>query len=202
MKLFFSLLVIVFLAFSGYHLTFKGFKLPLFARKFYLTGTEFLFLGLLLGPKFTDIIDMETFVRLEPLTAFLLGWTGLLFGFQFEIKKMRRSPLDILLCALMEGALTAAVVSLGVGLICFFCFEFTRVQTFITVLVLSAAAVPTSQAGLALISFDSSWPRKNLVGHLRYISGIDGLMAMLLLGFLFFTRPVLTVEIRNGSIRD
>jgi len=50
MKIIFALLIIVFLAFSGYHLTFRGFKLPLFAREFYLTGTEFLFLGLLLGP--------------------------------------------------------------------------------------------------------------------------------------------------------
>jgi len=49
MKIVFALLIIVFLAFSGYHLTFRSLKLPLFAREFYLTGTEFLFLGLLLG---------------------------------------------------------------------------------------------------------------------------------------------------------
>jgi hypothetical protein len=194
MKLFFSFLLIIFLAFSGYHLTFRGFKLPLFARKFYLTGTEFLFLGLLLGPEFTNVIDMETQVRLEPLTTFLLGWTGLLFGFQFEIKKIRRFPSELLFSTLLHGALTAAIVFLGVGILCFAGFGFTRIQTLITALVLCSAAVPTSQTGLALIVPKSAAYRKNMIEHLRFISGMDGVIALLVLGILFIFRPMFTVE--------
>ena len=96
MKVTFALLIIIFLAFSGYHLTFRHFRLPLFARIFYLTGTEFLVLGLLLGPQFLNLMDPETQKGLAPLTALLLGWIGLLFGFQFEIKKLRRVPPGIL----------------------------------------------------------------------------------------------------------
>jgi len=73
MKLFFAFLLIVFLAFSGYHLTFRGFRLPLFARKFYLTGIEFLFLGFLLGPQFFNLLDSATCRGLEPLSVLLLG---------------------------------------------------------------------------------------------------------------------------------
>lgn len=194
MKIVFSFLLIVFLAFSGYQLTFRGFKLPLFVRKFYLTGTEFLFLGLLLGPDFTNIIDADTSVGLEPLKTFLLGWTGLLFGFQFEIKKMRRFPLDLFFSALIEGVITAAVVFLSVGAACFFGFGHTPVQSFIMALVLSTAATPTAQTGLALLVSGSSGPQKNMVGVLKYISGIDGLIAMALLGILFLFRPSLSVE--------
>ena len=103
MKIFFALLLIIFLAFSGYHLTFRRIELPLFARKFYLTGTEYLFLGLLLGPQFFNLLDSQTLLGLEPLFALLLGWIGLIFGFQFEIVKLRRFPLEFLSAAIIES---------------------------------------------------------------------------------------------------
>ena len=50
MKIVFALLIVIMLCFSGYHLTFRGLKLPIIARKLQLTGTEFLFLGLFPKP--------------------------------------------------------------------------------------------------------------------------------------------------------
>jgi hypothetical protein len=60
MKIIFALLIIILLAFSGYHISFKRLRLPLFAREFHLTGTEFLFLGLLMGPLFFNLLDAPT----------------------------------------------------------------------------------------------------------------------------------------------
>ncbi|MFO7964730.1 MAG: cation:proton antiporter [Desulfobacterales bacterium] len=194
MKIFFSFLLIIFLAFSGYHLTFRGFKLPLFARRFYLTGTEFLFLGLLLGPHFTNIINTETSIRLEPITTFLLGWTGLLFGFQFELRKMLRFPIPLHLSALLEGMSSAITVFGGAVLLSLFYFEFAWTRTLIAALALCAVAVPTAQTGLAMVVSESSEHQKNMVGNLKFVSGLDGLIAMLILGVLFFFRPSLAVE--------
>ena len=103
MKIFFALLLIIFLAFSGYHLTFKRLKLPFFKYKIYLTGTEFLFLGLLLGPQFLNLLDTQTMGGLDPLSALLLGWIGLLFGFQFEFSRLRRFPEQFLIAGIFEG---------------------------------------------------------------------------------------------------
>ena len=111
MKIFAALLIIIFLTFSGYHLSFRSFKLPLFARKFYLTGTEYIFLGLLLGPFFLNLLDEKTISSLEPLTALLLGWIGLLCGFQFEIMEIKRFSKTYLGAAITESVVTFLVVA-------------------------------------------------------------------------------------------
>lgn len=191
MKIFFTLLLLLFLAFSGYHLTFRGFKLPLFARKFYLTGTEFLFLGLLIGPQFLNLMDTQTCVKLEPLTTFLLGWIGLLFGFQFEISKLRRYPIEYLLSTLLEGLLTSSIVFAVIMAACIVGFNLSLAQSLIAALILSAAAVCTAQTGLALISPDVGPGRKNLTAFLKYMSAMDGISAMFILGAVFFFRPML-----------
>lgn len=194
MKLFFAFLIVILLIFSGYHLTFRGFKLPLFARKFYLTGTEFLFLGLLLGPEFLDLLDAETSAGLAPLSAYALGWIGLLFGFQFEISKLRRFPVEFFLSAILESCLTSLLVFAGTYMICSLYFEFVVSQSLITALVFSATAACTAQTGLALVSSEVTARRKSEIGFLRFISGIDGLSAMLILGLVFFSRPILSME--------
>ncbi len=196
MKIFFALLLISFLSISGYHLTFRGIRLPLFARKFYLTGTEFLFLGLLLGPQFLDILDEQTCISLEPLSALLLGWIGLLFGFQFEISKIRRFPSEFFLASIVEGLLTFFIVFSGI----YYLFSLSTLS-FISVLsvsmkisvslTLAAAATCTAQTGLALFAPESVERRSNTVKLLQYISSIDGISAMLIFCLVFIFRPSL-----------
>ena len=188
MKIVFALLIIVFLAFSGYHLTFRGFKLPLFAREFYLTGTEFLFLGLLLGPQFLNLLDTETLKGLEPVGALLLGWIGLLFGFQFEIVRLRRFPLDFFKAAILESLLTFVLVFFGVYFALPLFFEIPEVKHIVLSLTLSAAAACTAQTGLALLTPDLTTQHRKTIGFLRYISSIDGLSALLIFGMVFFFR--------------
>jgi len=188
MKIVFALLIIVFLAFSGYHLTFRSLKLPLFAREFYLTGTEFLFLGLLLGPQFLNLLDTETLKGLEPVGALLLGWIGLLFGFQFEIVKLRRFPLDFFKAAILESFLTFALVFFGVYYTLPLFFEIPEVRHIVLSLTLSAAAACTAQTGLALLSSNFTAQHQKTLGFLRYVSSIDGFSALLIFGMVFFFR--------------
>ena len=188
MKIIFALLIIVFLAFSGYHLTFRSFKLPLFAREFYLTGTEFLFLGLLLGPQFLNLLDTETLKGLEPVGALLLGWIGLLFGFQFEIARIRRFPLDFFKAAILESLLTFIVVFFGVYFMLPLFPAIPENMHIVLSLTLSAAAACTAQTGLALLAPEVTAQHQKTLGLLRYISSIDGLSALLIFGTVFFFR--------------
>ncbi len=194
MKIFFALLIIVFLAFSGYHLTFRGIRLPLFARTFYLTGTEFLFLGLLLGPQFLNLLDEETTRGLEPLGTLLLGWIGLIFGFQFEMAKLRRFPFEFLLAAIMEGLLTLTLVFLGVYLVLFPFLSIAGPMKIVAALVLASAAACTAQTGLAILAPKIADRPRNTVTILRYISSIDGLCALMFFGLVFLFRPLLYAE--------
>ena len=185
MKLIFALLLIIFLAFSGYHLSFRCLRLPLFARRFYLTGTEFLFLGLLLGPQFFNLFDTETQMGLAPLADLLLGWIGLLFGFQFEIKKLRRFPAEYLLAAVMEGLLTLSLVFSATYLTLPLLIDISASMRIVASITLAAAAACTAQTGLALMAGDSIAGSPRILRLLRYISGIDGLSALLVFGLAF-----------------
>jgi Kef-type K+ transport system membrane component KefB len=191
MKIFFALLIVIILAFSGYHLTFRSFRLPLFARKFYLTGTEFLFLGLLLGPQFLNVLDEQTCRGLEPLAALLLGWIGLIFGFQFEVVKLKRFLPEFFLAAVSEGILTFIPVFCGVYFALPLFIEITGPIKIVTALAMASAATCTAHAGIALLAPDSVAGRQNTVKLLQYISSIDSLVALLIFSLAFFFRASL-----------
>ncbi|MBN1932087.1 MAG: hypothetical protein JW786_10825 [Desulfobacterales bacterium] len=194
MKVFFALLIIIFLAFSGYHLTFRKFRLPHFTRTFYLTGTEFLFLGLLLGPEFLNLFDAQTARGLEPLSALLLGWIGLLFGFQFEVSKLRRFPFEFLIAAVAEGLLTFIPVFLGAYLTLSFFQNIPETLKIIQSLALAAIAACTAQTSLAILAPGTDAQHRKLLTLLRYISSIDGLIAMLIFVLVFLFRPLWFAE--------
>lgn len=186
MKIFAALLIIMFLAFSGYHLTFRSFKLPLFARKFYLTGTEYLFLGLLLGPFFLNLLDEKTLTGLEPLSALLLGWIGLLCGFQFEIKELRRFPKIYLGAAITESFITFSVVSSAAYFLIPLYFDLPKTTLIISAISLGSAASCSAQTGLALLTAKIINKRSEIILFLKYISSIDSIMAFLLFAPVFF----------------
>ncbi len=186
MKLFFTLLLIIFLALSGYHLTFRGLKLPIFARKLYLTGIEFLFLGLLLGPLFFNILDTDTVNSLKPLYALLLGWIGLVIGFQFEVAKIRRFPFYFFLAAVLEGLLTSIIIFLGIFMIFPLFINISGPMNIAIFLTLTAAAVCAAQTGMSLYTQEQGIQNKSTVPFLRYISSFDSLIALLVFGVAYF----------------
>ncbi|MBL0716437.1 MAG: hypothetical protein JJV89_00160 [Desulfosarcina sp.] len=188
MKIIFAFLLIIFLAFSGYHLSFKNFKLPLFIRTFYLSGTEFLFLGFLIGPRLLNIIDNETVTALEPFTTFLLGWIGFLFGLQFEIKKLKRYPFEFLIGSILEGLITCIIVFAGSYFV-LINMNFLEDNLLLpSILMLSAVASCTAPTGLALSTTRLIKKDNNTVKLLQYISSIDGLIALIVFALAFFCR--------------
>lgn len=188
MKIFFTLLLIIFLALSGYHLTFRGFKLPLFARKLYLTGTEFLFLGLFMGPMFLNILDAETMDRFKPIYALLLGWIGLVIGFQFEVAKIRRFPSPFFLAAVFEGIMTSVVVFMGIYLIFPLFISEPFIMDFAVLMTLAAAAVCAAQTGMSLHAGAQGGQRSGTIAFLRYISSFDSLTALLIFSIAYFIK--------------
>ncbi|MCP4348640.1 MAG: hypothetical protein GY795_24435 [Desulfobacterales bacterium] len=191
MKIILALLIIIFLAFSGYHLTFRGYKLklPLFARQFYLTGSEFLFLGLLLGPQFLNLIDEDTRKGLAPLSALVLGWIGMLYGYQFELPRLRKYPLEYMAAANIKGFITLCIVFMGVYFIQPFLFHAAGSAKIPFLLILAATAAGSTQTGLLLMAPEAMSGRRKTIRLLRYISSVDGLSALLVFGMAFAFRP-------------
>ena len=188
MKILFAFLLIIFLVFSGYHLSFRKLRIPLFAHKFYLTGIEFLFLGLLLGPQFLNILDVNTRDGLAPVSALLLGWIGMLFGFQFELSKLKRFPGVFFLAGFLEGLLTLIVVFGGIYFSLPLIAKVSDHMRIVISIVGASAAACTAQTGLALFSAKRTGINQSVIKILRYLSSVDGFVAMLALipAFIFF----------------
>ncbi|MEW5734390.1 MAG: hypothetical protein AB1921_06025 [Thermodesulfobacteriota bacterium] len=190
MKSIFSLLLLLLLAFSGYHLTFRRWKLPVFARHFYLTGTEFLFLGIFLGEGFTGILDSPTLDQLAPVEALVLGLIGLFFGMQLDNRKLARLAPGLRLSSYLTGLVSFCAVAAGGALV--LPFILPSAAPLSQGVVLGACACCSSQVGLALARRQALSRQSSLVNLLRTVSSLDGVISLLCYGALFFLPGAIT----------
>lgn len=58
----------------------------------FLSGLIYIFVGFLLGDSFLHVLSHQVLQGLTPLISLGLGWIGFLFGFQLEMKYLRRFP--------------------------------------------------------------------------------------------------------------
>jgi hypothetical protein len=56
----------------------------------FYSGTVFIFFGIIIGQNGFNLISKEITHHLEPIIHFSLGWVGFIFGFQLELKYLKR----------------------------------------------------------------------------------------------------------------
>ncbi len=188
MNVFFVLLLILALAFAGYRLSFRALSTPIAAWRPLLTGTEFLLLGVVLGPRLLGVVDPATLRGLAPLSAFLLGWLGMLVGFHFDFRQLGRQKPGTIFTALIVAAVTFAVVALGTDLWILPLLAPGDAQRWPVVLCLGAAALSSSPLTLALLAArrGSAYPVLRRVGVL---AGVNSLAALLVFGLVYCFHP-------------
>lgn len=192
MNIVFTLLLAVFLAFSGYHLTFRRLPLPLAGQALYLTGTEFLFLGLLLGPLYLNVMSPAIQQRLESFTGLLLGVVGLMTGLQFDLGRLRRFSGAFKGAVLLESLVTAGVVMVGITPL----LGFIRpVPPALPAMALFMAAIlsGTGPTAIALVAPGMAATYRDRLRLLRFIAGLDGVISLAFLGLACVARTVLSI---------
>jgi len=170
-------------------------------RHLLLMGCEFLFVGVVLCPHVTGLISTETLNYLDPLLSFGLGWVGLLFGLQFEVRKLKDFTAPYYLLTLIESLITMAAVS-GVmfGLISAISIIPAHQAVFLSVF-FGACACITSPSALALVireryhagtscelspDIEPLCARERLSAQvLSFVTAIDDLVGLLAIGILF-----------------
>jgi hypothetical protein len=177
------------LALAGHRKTFV--KIDPFGagRFFFLTGTEFLLVGYLLGDSFLGILDAHTLQRVRPILILGLGWIGLLSGIQLEWKALRRFGWASYLRVLLYGCSVFLLVS--VGLYALFRVRFpSDPHIGPAVVVLAVTALCTAHASIALWMQQVSKPKRPLGHTLQFVSSITGVIAIILFGlFAGFYHP-------------
>jgi hypothetical protein len=186
-----ALLLVI--ALIGYRQTFTRLRLSAGARLIFLTGTEFILIGVALGDELIGLLDEATVRSLTPLFSLGLGAAGLIFGIQLDMRKILRFPPRYLLLAAIQALFTMAVVFAPLYFILAQLFDPGSSSILLAAVVLAATAACTAQTSLALIEREFELREARLMGLLRYISSLDAAVGLLALGLAFclmHTQPV------------
>jgi len=175
-----GLVILVSIALVGYRKTFVRLPLPSGARFFFLTGAEFIFIGLALGDQFLGLLDHNTIDRLGPLFSLGLGYFGLVFGLQFEREKIRRFPSAFLTAAAVQAAVTLLVVF--VPFIWLVHQMVPNVPAVVPALAVATVACCTSPTMISLIAKEGRHRSSVSLGLIRYIAGVDPIIGFTLFG--------------------
>ena len=189
MKTIAAILLLVVLALAGHRKSFVRIFPSRAGSLFFLTGTEFLLVGYLLGDSFLGILDASTLDQVRPFLIVGLGWIGLLAGIQLEWKALGTFGRASYLWVLFYGCCVLFLVSAGLyGL--FHCWFPSDPQLPLAVAVLAVTALCTAQASIALWMQHVSKQKRPLGLMLQFVSSANDVIAIVLFGLLVgFYRP-------------
>lgn len=187
MKLVLAAALVTVLAFAGSRFSFL--RLPLTRlsgasgiRNILLTGTEFLFVGLLLGSSSAGVLDKKTLTGLAPLLGMGLSWIGLLFGIQWQVSKLGDSVRSGLKPAMIQAAVAAGLVAVPFYFLFRSLLDVSDEWCLVGALTLGAAASDTAQSALALVGRTVRGESRPLAQLLRTVADLDGVIAVALIG--------------------
>ncbi|MFH2006354.1 MAG: cation:proton antiporter [bacterium] len=170
---------------AGYRRTFTKLRLPLGARYIYLTGTEFILVGLALGSSFLGLLDESTIRGLTPLYSLGLGFIGLLFGIQLELNKLLRLPRHYFLVVVVQALVTMGVVFLPCWFLLRHVFGAGGGDQLLAAFVLAATASCTGVTTLVLMSREKRLRSTPFLELLRYIASLDAVVGLCAVGIAY-----------------
>ncbi|MBN1551759.1 cation:proton antiporter [bacterium] len=186
MKVVTGSLLLILLAFLGSYWSFARIKLPLAARHFFLTGTEFIIVGFLLGPLAINLIDNNTMNDLQPLLTLALGWTGFLFGLQIHLPLIRKFPPQYWKAGLLQASLVILLLLFPFYYLLETLTGSGQISQLCGAILLAATASCTAQSSLAIFEKELHLTRNRLMEFLRFLSGVDATLAIIITGIMAF----------------
>ncbi|NIQ39847.1 MAG: hypothetical protein GTN81_14855 [Proteobacteria bacterium] len=195
-----GVLIILGVSLVGARKSFVRMRFPIVTEYFFLTGTEFILVGLCLGSNFLNLLDERTISSLAPILSLVLGWVGFLFGMQVEFRKLRRFPRSFWKATVFQSLMTMILVFIGFYGFLRRLFPGDLANVLAASVVLSVTAGTTAQSVLALVTEQVKVRRTELVNLIRYISSLDGLVGLTIFGLLFcYVRPGLPAQMGSPA---
>lgn len=156
----------------------------------YTGGVEFILLGLLLGSGLLIDFPQELIHDLFPFIHIELGWIGLLYGVQLDIKQLRRQSSVNWKVLLIESLFTLVIIF---GVIWAALTSSSRFQPnhIIGISLVLASAASLSSPWTAGIIHNVFGERGKAIQRLRFLSGLDDGPGLLVFSALFFSLQVM-----------
>jgi len=184
MKVIAGIIFIILVTLIGSRKTFTRTKSFIKEHYLFLTGTEFIVIGYLLGKNVLGFIDLQIIKGLYPFIGLGLGWIGLIYGLQFNRNRIKRFPKNYFIASLFQSLITIFVV-LGITLVLILLYNKNINEYIISLLVLSAAASCSSSTIPTLISREPEFRKEKTLSIIKYLSATGDLAGIVLLGIIF-----------------
>lgn len=158
----------------------------------FVTGIEFFFIGIILGPGFLNIISVDALQDLKPLVYLVLGWTGLLFGIQLSWTDLKRVSHAVFKMIVLESVffmcLFAGIFILLLSLVVPHLQRIEIAHSSIIFAITASISSPTIIAVLAR----SIPSRGKFTNTIKVITSLSALVPLLAFGIFFIiTHPSL-----------
>jgi hypothetical protein len=150
---------------------------------FRVTTLAYLALGLALGGQGLGMLEQDMLDNLEPVVGLSLGWIGILFGLQFEIKRLRRFHPRFFGVTLFQSLFT--VVTLG-GVMYLALGWFTSGgggSLWRALLLIATVGAISSPAETVLATLASGGVKRKLARLVHYISSLDSFLPVVIFAF-------------------
>jgi len=151
-------------------------------RYLFFSGTEFLLLGYMIGPRGLGLIPPNIADSLDPLLHLGLGWAGLMFGLQFNFRTVLLYRRRRWILGFTQAMVTSVVVAVGAWILLPLIFpgidEEMRQRA---AAILGICAGPTAPSSIHY--FSQIFQIRGRVNRLlKFIVGVDGIPPILFLG--------------------
>jgi Kef-type K+ transport system membrane component KefB len=151
-------------------------------RYLFFSGTEFLLLGYVIGPRGLGLIPAAIAESLDPVLHLGLGWAGLMFGLQFNFRTVLLYRRRRWVLGFAQALVTSMVVAAGAWLLLPLILpaidEEMRLRASA---ILGVCAGPTAPSSIHY--FSRIFQIRGRVNRLlKFIVGVDGIPPILLLG--------------------
>ncbi len=183
MQIILGIVLIVFLALAGERISFSGRKFPGSLNIFFLTGTEYLLIGLVLGPAVIDMVTSEVVRGMYPFIGLGLGWLGLLYGIHFNFRKLLKFPRGYLSSSISQSMFTFTFIFI----ISFFTLPFLEItgrDSILISIILGSIGSCSSQTSIALIITESRFRKSGSIYLMRFIASIGDFPGLIIFGVL------------------
>ncbi len=151
----------------------------------FLTGIEFFFLGILLGPRVLDLITAEVLDELRPVVYLALGWAGLLFGIQLSWQHIRRLSRGIFELLFLDGVSTATVFFVVFALLFERLFPLAGLGDVVFGAVVMAATGAISSPTIVTVLFHRLPSRGRFTSMVRIATSLSAVLPLLAFGLVF-----------------
>ncbi len=154
------------------------------AKRFLIvSAAEYLVLGILLGPRVSNLVTAPVIDSLTPIVILALGWIGAIVGTRFELRRLLTIPSRTFRIAFAESAMTLLVVAGLEFFVLRWTFASTDAAALNTAIVLGAMAVASSGVGVSVASRVLG-ARGGVVEQLELSTAVNSLVAIVTFGLL------------------